>query len=75
MADHEYEEKIGGIRLFFFSGLLSKIAQRASEQDDSRLLDTVNDEYQEAAAGESRDYDIARLVEHISDRVEREKKP
>jgi 3-hydroxyisobutyrate dehydrogenase len=72
MADHEYEEKIGGIRIF--SSLLSKIAQRASEQGDFRLLNTANDEYQEAAAGEYRDYDIAALVEHISDRVEREKK-
>jgi hypothetical protein len=38
------------------------------------LLNTANDEYQEAAAGEYRDYDIAALVEHISDRVKREKK-
>ena len=40
-SDHEHDEKIGGIRL---SGLLSNIAERASEQDDFRLLNTANDE-------------------------------
>ncbi len=44
-----------------------------ARREFQQAVNTANDGYQEEA-GEYRGYDIAALVEHISDRVKREKK-